>query len=84
MATKHKKFSIWAKKRLIDSELTVTELASLIGYPRQTVSAAVNGSERFPYVTAAIANILKHDSKTDSPLPSRPSRPEQRFRITAA
>lgn len=84
MANKHKKFSIWVRKRLIEEDITITELASSIGYPRQTVSAAINGSERFPYVTSAIANFLNHDSKTDSPLPTRPARPEQRFRIPAA
>lgn len=84
MAKKHKKFSLWAKKRLLDVDLTVTELASRIGYPRQTVSAALNGSERFPHVTSAIANTLNHDPKTDGPLPARPARPEQRLRIAAA
>lgn len=84
MATKHKKFSLWAKKRLLDLDLTVTQLASNLGYPRQTVSAALNGSERFPHVTSAIANKLHHDPKTDGPLPTRPARPEQRFRFSAA
>ncbi len=84
MARKHKKFSIWVKKKLIELGVTVTELASLIGYPRPTVSAAINGSTRFPHVTAAIATYLNHDPKTDGPLPTRPARPEQRLRITTA
>jgi DNA transposition AAA+ family ATPase len=84
MSKKHKKFSLWAKKRLLDLELTVTQLASKIGYPRQTVSAALNGSERFPHVTSAIATTLNHDPKTDGPLPARPARPEQRFRFATA
>jgi predicted transcriptional regulator len=84
MAKKHKKFSLWAKKCLIDRGLTVTELASSLGYPRQTVSAVLNGSDRFPYVTAAIAKTLNYDSKTNGPLPARPARPEHRVRIAAA
>lgn len=84
MANKHKKFSLWAKKRLLDESLTVTQLASKLNYPRQTVSAALNGSERFPHVTSAIANSLKYDPKANGPLPTRPARPEQRFRIATA
>lgn len=84
MAQKHKKFSLWVKKRLLDLDLTVTELASRIGYPRQTVSAAINGSERFPHVTHAIASQLEYDPKTNGPLPARPARPEQRLRLATA
>jgi hypothetical protein len=84
MAKKHKKFSLWAKKRLLDLDLTVTQLAARIGYPRQTVSAAINGSERFPHVTSAIATSLNYDSKTNGPLPTSPARPEQRLRLATA
>ena len=84
MAKKHKNFSLWAKKRLLDLDMTVTQLASRIGYPRQTVSAAINGSERFPHVTSAIATTLNHDPKANGPLPARPARPEQRLRFATA
>ena len=81
MAKTHKQFPIWAQKRLIDLGLSVTGFARILGYPRQTVSAALHGSTRFPHVTAAIATQLKHDPKTDGPLPARPARPERRIRI---
>lgn len=81
MASLHKKFPAWAKKRLIDRELSVTQLAQKVGYARQTVSAAVNGSTKFPHVVAAIATHLNHDPKTDGPLPVGPARPERRIRI---
>lgn len=81
MAKKHKNFSLWAKKRLLELDLKVTQLASRIGYPRQTVSAALNGSERYPHVTSAIANTLNYDPKTNGPLPTRPARAEQRLRL---
>ena len=84
MTPMHKKFPVWAKKQLLDLEITVTELASRIRYPRQTTSAALNGSTRFPHVTQAIAETLNHDPKTDGPLPARPARPERRVRLTAA
>ena len=81
MPKKHKQFPQWAKKRLIDLNMKVTELADQIGYPRPTTSAAINGSSRFPHVTAAIAEYLDHDPKTDGPLPACPARPERRIRL---
>jgi predicted transcriptional regulator len=81
MANDRNKFRTWVKTRLIENDLTVSELAKRVGYPRRTVSAAIHGAS-FPYVVTSIAKLLNHDSKTDVPLPSSPARPERRIRIS--
>ncbi len=74
------KFRKWVKTRLIVRELTVADLADAIGYPRRTVSAAINGAT-FPHVLNSIATHLEYDPKTDGPLPARPARAERRLRV---
>jgi hypothetical protein len=81
MATKRNKFPLWAKTRLLEADLKVTQLATALGWSRQAVSAALNGSTHYPHVTAAIAAYLHHDPKTDGPLPVSPARPERRERL---
>lgn len=75
-------FRIWVKTQLLTRDLTVETLAARIGYPRRTVSAAINGKP-FPHVVSAIATALNYDPKTNGPLPSRPARPERRQRVSA-
>jgi len=53
------KFSKAAKISLIKRGLTVTELATELERPRQTVSAVVNGSLRFPRLRRRVAQFLK-------------------------
>lgn len=55
---RHKnKFSSAARHRLLDLDLTVTELARQIGRPRATVSKSIH-SDRFPHVRAAVVEKL--------------------------
>ena len=53
------KFSTAAKISLIKRGLTVTKLASELERPRQTVSAVINGSMRFPRLRQRVAKFLK-------------------------
>lgn len=82
MAAHRNNFRTWVKTRLVQADLTVAQMADRIGYPRRTVSAAIHGAA-FPHVVASIAKFLKHDPKTDGPLPARPARAELRVRLAA-
>lgn len=73
------KFYTFVKISLIERGWGMKDLALKTGYPRRTVSAAING-RNLPYVIQAIATTLNHDSETNGPLPSRPARPEKRIR----
>lgn len=53
------KFSKAAKIALINLDLTVVELAQKLDRPRQTVSAVVNGSRRYPKLRKLVAKQLK-------------------------
>jgi hypothetical protein len=53
------KFSQAAKISLVRRRLSVTRLAAQIERPRQTVSAIINGSTRYPLLRAEIAKLLK-------------------------
>jgi len=51
------KFSIAAKKRLLEKELTVTQLAEHLGLARNTVSLAIHHAI-FPAVRRKVAEFL--------------------------
>lgn len=53
------KFSTAAKVALIVGGMTVTDLAKKLKRPRQTVSAVISGSERFPKLRKQVAKALK-------------------------
>lgn len=55
-------FSIDAKCALVRAGMSITALAGKVGHPRQTVSAVVNGSDRFPLVTQKVRRALKLNS----------------------
>lgn len=52
-------FSFQAKVALIQGRLNVKKLAEKIGHPRPTVSAVINGSDRFPAVKDKVCRALK-------------------------
>ncbi len=56
MATKlqAKNWKTLVKFRLLNADLTVTELARRINYPRNSVSIAINNEGRLPGVKKAI------------------------------
>lgn len=58
-AKHHNSFSRAAKIALIERGLSVTELADKLKRPRQTVSAIVNGSNRYPKLRLIVAKHLK-------------------------
>jgi len=72
-------FRIFVRIQLAIKGWSITQLAMVIGYPRETVSAAIN-QIRHPYVIQAIAKELKYDTDTNGPLPISPARPEKRER----
>jgi hypothetical protein len=53
------KFSKRARIRLVNRGMTVTQLALDLKRPRQTVSAVINGSRRFPILRSLIAKHLR-------------------------
>lgn len=53
------KFSIRAKTALIRNGLSATKLEAELNRPRQTISAVINGSLRFPLLRELIAARLK-------------------------
>lgn len=58
-ARQHNKFSpVEAKTALLRSGRTVTSLAREVGHPRQTVSAIINGSDRYPRLKKKVVEAL--------------------------
>lgn len=53
------KFSKRARICLVNRGMTVTQLAFDLKRPRQTVSAVVNGSRRFPLLRSLVAKHLR-------------------------
>lgn len=52
------KFSKRARRRLLDLDLSVKELADMIGRPRESVSRCIH-SNRFPKLRAVVAQALE-------------------------
>lgn len=58
MAQEQITFSTAARRRLVDKDMQVKQLAARIGYPSNTVSSVLRGTKKFRHVRAKIVRAL--------------------------